>query len=63
MGLVREPKGVDFVIGPSTLTEKERSMISEIIACYKRTGKVPSNYQKVKPGSNKDTLVKKKIKL
>ena len=60
MGLVREPKGVDFVIGPSTLKEKERSMISEIIAQYKRTGKVPSNYPKVKPGSNKGALVKKK---
>jgi len=61
MGLVREPKGIDFIVGHSMLTEKERLMISEIIAQYKRTGKVPSNFQRPKPRSYKNTRVKKKI--
>ena len=43
MGLVREPKGVDLIVGPSTLTEHDRQLISEIISNYKRTGKLPSN--------------------
>ncbi|MDZ4810393.1 MAG: hypothetical protein SGI96_19320 [Bacteroidota bacterium] len=42
MGYVKEPKGVDLVIGPSVLTEQDKKMISEIIAHYKRTGKIPS---------------------
>jgi hypothetical protein len=46
MGLIKEPKGVDLVVGPSTLTKKDRKMISEIIANYKRTGKLPSKLKK-----------------
>lgn len=42
MGLIKEPKGVDFVIEPSVLTEKDKKMISEIISAYKLTGKIPS---------------------
>ena len=41
MGLIKEPKGVDLLVGPSVLTEKDRKMISEIIANYKLTGKLP----------------------
>ncbi len=41
MGLIREPKGVDLIVGPSILTEQDRKAISEIITAYKRTGKVP----------------------
>ena len=44
MGYIKEPKGVDFVIGPSVLTDQDRKMISEIIANYKRTGKLPSKH-------------------
>jgi hypothetical protein len=41
MGYIKEPKGVDLIIGPSTLTERDKKKISEIIAHYKRTGKKP----------------------
>ena len=41
MGYIKEPKGVDLVIGPSVLTEQDKKMISEIIANYKKTGKMP----------------------
>jgi hypothetical protein len=46
MGYIKEPKGVDFIVGPSTLTAKDKKMISDIIAKYKRTGKKPHS---VKP--------------
>ncbi|RPE08675.1 hypothetical protein EGT74_16695 [Chitinophaga lutea] len=39
MGYIREPKGVDFVVDPKPLTEKDRGIISEIIAYYKATGR------------------------
>jgi len=42
MGLIKEPKGVDLIVGPSVLTEKGRQLISAAIAEYKRTGKLPS---------------------
>ncbi len=38
MGLIREPKGVDFFVDPTPLTDKEKARISEIIALYKKTG-------------------------
>ncbi len=41
MGYIKEPKGVDLIIGPSTLTERDKKKISEIISHYKRTGKKP----------------------
>jgi hypothetical protein len=46
MGLIREPKGIDLVVGPSILTEQERKLISQIIATYKITGKLPSKTDK-----------------
>jgi hypothetical protein len=46
MGLIKEPKGVDLIIGPSVLTDKDKQMISDVIAAYKRTGKVPSKTAK-----------------
>jgi hypothetical protein len=42
MGLIKEPKGVDLVVGPSVLTKKDKVLISAVIANYKRTGKLPS---------------------
>ena len=41
MGYIKEPKGIDLVIGPSVLSEQDRKMISDIISIYKRTGKMP----------------------
>ena len=46
MGYIKEPKGVDLVIGPSVLTEQDRKMISEIIANYKRTGRMPAKIKR-----------------
>jgi hypothetical protein len=38
MGLIREPKDVDFFVDPTPLTDEEKARISEIIALYKKTG-------------------------
>jgi len=62
MGLIKEPKGVDLLVGPSVLTEQDRKMISEIIANYKLTGKLPS--KKKHSGSRRRTasrIQKKKV--
>jgi len=42
MALIREPKGIDFIIGPSALTDEDRKMISAAIASYKLNGRIPS---------------------
>ena len=39
MGHIKEPDGIDFVVDPAPLTATDRKMISEIIACYKATGR------------------------
>lgn len=36
MGLLREPKGVDFVIQSPSLTEKDKNEISEFIQSRKK---------------------------
>lgn len=46
MGHIKEPPGVDFVIGPSIHTEEDRQLISQAIAEYKRTGKLPDKSSK-----------------
>ena len=45
MGHIKEPNGVDLVIGPSKITEEEKNRISWIIQYYKRTGKMPTKKQ------------------
>ena len=45
MGHIKEPDGVDLVIGPSKITEEEKNRISWIIQYFKRTGKKPSKKQ------------------
>ena len=42
MGHIKEPDGVDLVIGPSEITEKDKELISWVIQFYKRTGKMPT---------------------
>jgi hypothetical protein len=37
MGMILEPKGVDFLVDPTPLSNEERTRISEIIALYKKT--------------------------
>ncbi len=39
MGHIKEPKGVDFTVDPTPLTDEEKKRISEIIAYYKATGR------------------------
>jgi hypothetical protein len=40
MGYVKEPKGVDFVVEPHDLTDKDQKIMSKLIADYKATGKI-----------------------
>lgn len=42
MGYIKEPKGIDFIVGPTTLTENDTNMIKEAIVAYKRRRKVTS---------------------
>ena len=39
MEFIKEPKEIDFVIDSDPLTEKDRQLISDIIADYKLTGR------------------------
>ena len=52
MGLIREPEGVDFVVDSRPLKDYEKKQISEIIAHYKKTGKIKkiTTPKKVKKG-------------
>ncbi len=61
MGLIREPKGVDFIVEPSVLTEEDKKMISDIIARYKATGKLPSKQKKPTSRGHRSTTRKKRI--
>ena len=61
MGLIKEPMGVDLVVAPSTLTEKDRKMISEVIANYKRTNTIIKT-QKVELRGRKTALRTPKLK-
>ncbi len=60
MGYIKEPKGVDLVIGPSVFNEKDRLIISEIITNYKRTGKLFSNENSIQHLNNKHKQRKRK---
>ncbi len=40
MGCLKELKGVDFVFEPHIVTEKDRRIMTQIIADYKATGKI-----------------------
>jgi len=53
MGLIKEPKGVDLLVGPSVLTEGDKQFISAVIASYKRTGKLPSKSPALRTGGKK----------
>ena len=51
MAIVKEPKGVNLIVDPRPLTEKERREISDIIANYKakRTKNLKSKVTIVPP--------------
>lgn len=36
MEYIKEPEGVDFIIAPTTITEKDKEEISTFIANYKK---------------------------
>ncbi len=40
MGIIREPKGVDFEVNPRPLKDWEKKQISDTIAHFKKTGKI-----------------------
>lgn len=62
MGYIKEPKGVDLIIEPSVLTEQDKKTISEIIANYKRTGKMPvSQKRKIISVPSTQQLRKKRV--
>ena len=44
MGLIKEPKEIDFFVDSTPLTEEEKKMISDAIAYYKATGRIQSHY-------------------
>lgn len=59
MGLIKEPKGIDLIVGPSILTEKDKQFISSVIASYKRTGRIPAKSSLLhKPAKKKGSKVK-----
>jgi hypothetical protein len=53
MGYIREPKNVDFVVGPSVFTESTRQTIAQAIARYKKTGQKPVSVAITTQGSIK----------
>ena len=49
MGLIREPKGVDFVIEPHTVTEEDHlTMLAFIAACKERKTEQKRKINKIK---------------
>lgn len=53
MNLIKEPKGIDFIIQSPPLTEKERIEISEFIAEKKSKKAVVKRISKSKESVNK----------
>lgn len=43
MGYIKEPKNVDFIVGPSVFTEEAQHIIARAIAQYKETGQQPNS--------------------
>ena len=60
MGLIKEPNGVDLIVGPSVLTDDDRKMISQIIANYKRTGKLPNKQKQTSSRKRTTSRIQKK---
>lgn len=70
MGYIKEPEGIDLNLSPMPLTDGDKKQISEIIAEYKKTGKVPKIHgrkkkvasRKAKSGVKRETLLQKESK-
>lgn len=65
MGLIKEPKNVDFYVDSTPLTKKEMSIIHEAIAHYYSTGEILSDKPEDKPSGQglKARRSKRKSKL
>lgn len=49
MEIIKEPKGINFIVDPRPLTAEERKEISDVIAFYKATGKkMPKSAQVIR---------------
>ena len=55
MAFIKEPYGVDFVVNSKPATEKDKKMISEVIAYYKATGRKKRFINTVKTHVKKTT--------
>ena len=62
MGYIKEPEGIDFIVEPSILTEKDRLKISKIIAEYKMQGGKPDKIQTSLP-HERDLISSRKKKV
>jgi hypothetical protein len=68
MAFIKEPVGVDLTVEPMPLSEEDKKALSDAIAQYKQTGKVPKikdRPKKIKPSDekkNKSEKVKAKVK-
>jgi len=58
MGLIREPEGVDFVIEPHEVTEKDHlAMLAFIAACKDRSTELKRKISKMKLSFKKSVAV------
>ena len=48
MGYIKEPEGVDLIVGPMPFSAEDRQSVSDIIANYKSTGEIPVSTRKSK---------------
>ncbi len=58
---IKEPEGIDLSLSPIPLTDENKKQISEIIAEYKKTGKVPKVLRRKKKVASRvaESAVKK----
>ncbi|MFY8186345.1 MAG: hypothetical protein ACOVLC_00150 [Flavobacterium sp.] len=59
MGIVKEPEGVDFVVDSRSLTNSEKSEISDVVAHYKKSGEIKYISYPKKKKSLKEKIDKK----
>jgi len=53
MGYIKEPEGIDLALSPIPLTEDDKKLISEIIAEYRKTKKIPKSLRRKKKLTNR----------
>ena len=56
MAHLKEPAGVDLLVAPAPLTAQDQQLISEAIAAYKRTHKLPAKPRKPRPAASATTV-------